>query len=119
MDFLWHTRVGMFAILVLLMLLMWRTLRSRDRNHESAFYFDDLLTDSLTGKASPSAVILLASFVMATWLIVYLAVSGKLTETYFTAYLGAYVAPIIASIIMRNKASAPTLTALQKPPPQP
>lgn len=55
---------------------------------------EDLLKGD-DGRLSNSKFMHLCSWVMATWLIVYLAVSGQLSEGYFTAYIGAFVAPAV------------------------
>lgn len=91
--------LGMPLILALIVLgIGWGLLR-RWRNGASRINLDDLLLDDVTGKTSPSRAVLIGSFALTTWTIVYLTLSGKLTEGFFGLYVGGWVAPAVAKII--------------------
>lgn len=70
----------------------------RSRGVVSRIQLEDLLLGD-DGRISNSKFLLLCSWVMATWLIIYLAVSGQLTEGYFGLYIGAFVAPSVAQAL--------------------
>lgn len=95
-------------VLVLGVLLIARALVRSDRSATSRIDLEDLLLGD-DGRASKAAAVMFGAFALSTWVIVNLAVSGALTEGYFTAYLGAYlgawVAPTVARLIF-NKAPA-------------
>jgi uncharacterized membrane protein len=88
----------MYAILACVVLVILWTLERRSRSNESNFHFDDLLLDE-NGKTSKPACVMFGSFVVTTWVIVFLAANEKLTEGYFGAYIAAWVAPVVAVII--------------------
>lgn len=67
----------------------------RSRSRSSRIDLEDLLLGD-DARFSTSKLVLLGSWMMATWLIVYLAVSDKLTEGYFGLYTAAFVVPTIA-----------------------
>lgn len=87
----------MFAILAIAVLLVLWSLERKSRDHKSHFSFDELLTED--GKTSKAACVMFGSFAVTTWLLVFLTVNGKITETYFGAYLTAWVAPAVAKIL--------------------
>jgi hypothetical protein len=87
----------MFAILACAVLAILWSLERKSKDHRSRFSFDELLTED--GKTSKAACLMFGSFAVATWLLVFLTVNGKITEGYFSAYLGFYVAPAVAKII--------------------
>lgn len=94
----------MFAILAIAILAIMLSLERKNRSSRSAFSFDDLLTEN--GKTSKAACVMFGSFAVTTWLLVFLTVNGKITETYFGAYLAAWVAPAVAKIIKGDAAPA-------------
>lgn len=95
-------------------LLAWFVIAARKWNEDktSPFSFTDLVIEN--GKTSKIAVILMGSFAMSTWLIIFYAMTGKLTEGYFGLYLTAWVAPTVAKMItnapISSGNSSPTIT---------
>jgi hypothetical protein len=87
-----------FFFLVVLVVLF---LRSRTRNADSKINFDDLLVDQSTGKVSWAASVLFGSFLVTSLILVYQTFKGTLTDVTFSAYLGAWVAPLIAAMFKR------------------
>lgn len=88
--------VGAFAICLLL--VVWSLIR-RDRR-VGGFSFDDLLADAETGKTSILRVVFIGSFAVATWLLVYVALTAHdLIMGVLSAYLAAFVTPIVAKIL--------------------
>lgn len=95
--------VALLAVAAALVL----TLLSRSRSTKSSIKLDDLLIDAATNRISKAAVVLMASFVLASWVIVYLTLTGKFDDTAFAAYLAAFATPAVVKII--TDARAPTL----------
>lgn len=108
----------MYAILACATLAILWSLERRSRSNLSKFHFDDLLLDD-NGKTSKAACVMFGSFVVTTWVIVFLAVNEKLSEGFFDAYIAAWVAPVVAIIIKGPQtqptppASVTTVTATQ------
>ena len=98
-----HVKILMAVLLGLLVLMIGRTITKRDRNSHSKIDLDDLLVDPQTDRISKAAVVLMASFALSSWVIIYLTLSGKLTDVLFAAYLTAYAAPAVVKIISDAK----------------
>lgn len=84
--------------LVTVAVLIFRTLWHRDQSDASKINFDDLLTDP-DGRMSKSAVVMFGSFGMTTWLMVFLALAGKMSEGYLTIYGGLWIIPAVTKLI--------------------
>ena len=80
------------AIIALISILLYRTLRSRHTSRESRINFDDLLIDSETGRMSKPASVMFAALVVSSVVILYQTFKGALTDLSFGAYLTAWVA---------------------------
>lgn len=85
------------AVVVWLCWGLWQ----RSKSHTSKINIDDLFLGD-DGKMSKAATVMLGSFALTTWVIVYLAITGRLNEGYFAAYLAAWVAPAVAKLIKGN-----------------
>lgn len=93
--------LGLLALAGTLVLLsMWRAHRSRLVD----FNLFDLLTEN--GKVSKIAVSYMLVLGVTTWVIIWLTVRDKLTEGYFAAYGGLWVAPLVAKVVF-NKTELP------------
>jgi hypothetical protein len=103
----------MYAILGVVTLLIARALRRRSSSALSKLNLDKLLLDDETGKISKGACVMFGSFALSTWCIVFLTVEGKLTESYFGAYLAAWVAPTVTKILKGTDAP-PASTTTEK-----
>ena len=57
------------------------------------------------GRVSKISVFIVGAFLVTSWVIVHLTFADKMTEGYFTIYVGAWIAPIITRII---KGASPT-----------
>jgi len=93
-------RHGMLLVLALLVLLIMWALARRNKNQASKISLDDLLIGD-DGKMSSPKAVMFGSFAMTTWTIIYLTINDKLTETYFGAYLAAWVVPAVTALIKR------------------
>ena len=92
------TQWPLVAPLAMLLIALGWYLINRGRTRASRINLEDLLLGD-DGRISNSKFFHLCSWIMATWLIVYLAVSGQLSEGYFVAYIGAFVAPAVAQAL--------------------
>ena len=99
----------MAIVLALLVLFLTWILMRRHRCAASGLNFDDLLLGD-DGKLSKAAAVMMGAFVCTTWLMVYLALVGKMTEGYLIAYLGAWVAPTVTKLITGRPISAVAIT---------
>jgi len=85
------------AGLAIVVLLIVRVLLSRNHDSRSLIDLDDLLIGD-DGKLSKAAVVLFGAFTIASWVIIFQAWKGVLTDINFAAYLGAFVAPTITKL---------------------
>ena len=99
------TSGSLAAILGVVVILAYFTLRARSRSGASAINLDDLLLGE-DGKVSKAAAVMMGSFAGTTWVIVYLTLCDKLTEGYFAAYLAAWVAPSVTKLIVNKPVPA-------------
>lgn len=80
------------AVSALILVVVMATLMVRiNAAKSSTFFFDDMFLDD-NGKASTSKLSNLIALVLSSWAFVHLTLKGTLTESYFTAYMLAWVA---------------------------
>lgn len=92
------------AVAVLIILYLARVLRRWNAEAANPFDFRDLVMEN--GRASKGAIVMFGAFFATTWLVIYYALTGKLTEGYFMAYCAAWVAPVVARVIGGRDAPA-------------
>lgn len=95
----------MLAALAVLLVVAVISLRRRDRCSSSPLKLEDLLLGD-DGRLSKAAAVMMGAFALTSWAIAYLALNDKLTEGYFAAYLGAWVAPTVTALIVRRPSSS-------------
>jgi len=93
-----YTKIAMVLVLATLGIVAVRSLIVRDRNVHSKLNLEDMLLDE-HDKLSSIRIVMLGSFGLTSWMMVYLTLTKGLTEGYFTAYLGVWVIPIVARVI--------------------
>jgi hypothetical protein len=91
------------ALLIVALVIAWSFYRSH-LNKTNTFDLFDLLMEG--GRLSRIACAFMATLVVTSWVIIRLTIEGKLTEGLFTAYVAAWVAPIVAKLF-----SGPSSTA--------
>jgi hypothetical protein len=96
------------AALILAVLLIAWLLHRRDRSPASKLNLEDLLIGD-DGRLSKAAAVMMGAFGLTTWLMAYLALTGKMTEGYLAIYVGAWIAPTVA-VIIKRPAEVPTST---------
>jgi hypothetical protein len=104
-----HFKIYAVLFLLLVAMLLARSFFKRDKDSSSAIKLDDLLVDPLTGKISKAAAVLMGSFAISSWVIIYITLTGKLTDVLFAAYLAVYATPAVVKIIGDKGATAPTV----------
>ncbi len=98
-------KFGMAVLLcITILVVIWGLLR-RSKLIESRLDLDDLLLGD-DGKLSKAASVLLGSFCLTSWIMVYLTLTGKMTEGYFTSFAGIWVIPTVTKLIMNRPAPA-------------
>ena len=106
-----NEKILLLFLLVTVILFTVRALVIKDKDDKSQFRLEDLLLGD-DGRASKGAAVLFGAFAMTTWMMVYLALTGKMTEGYFGLYVAAWVAPTLTRLIF-NKEPEKTETAQQ------
>lgn len=96
----------MDGLLVIFALLMVLSIYRLQRDETSVFNLLDLVMEN--GRLSRLACAFVVTLVITSWLMVRLALDGKLTEGYFMAYGGMWVAGIIAKMFGTTAVSSST-----------
>lgn len=87
---------------LVIVLVIWKTLIRRDRAAASQINLEDwLLGDD--GRLSKAAGVMMGAFVTTTWVVLFQAYKGQLTDTIFGAYIAAWVAPTVTRLIVEAK----------------
>jgi hypothetical protein len=83
------------TLLIIALVIAWSFYRAH-RNADFVFNVFDLIMEN--GRVSRIACAFLATLIVTSWVVVRLTLDGHLTEGLFTAYVAAWVAPIIAKL---------------------
>lgn len=89
------------ALLALIVVALGWGLMRRNKLVSSAIDLDDLLLGE-DGKLSKAAAVMMGAFVLTSWIMIKLTLTDKLTEGYFMAFLGAWVAPTVTRLIVNR-----------------
>lgn len=93
--------IVLFVVALTIIVTFWRA----QRHPELAFDAFDLIMEN--GRVSKIAIAFMLVLVVTTWVIVDLQLNGNLTEGYFVAYGGMWVAPLVAKVVF-NKTDLPS-----------
>lgn len=85
--------VALIAALVIISISLYRA--QKDGTNKLDLY--DLVMEN--GRLSRTAFVMMASFVVTSWIMVTLTLNGKMTEGIFGLYCTAWVAPVVTRII--------------------
>lgn len=107
------TKIVMIAVMVIIIAALIFSLIKRDRSISSKINLEDLLIGE-DDKVSKAAAVMMGAFAMTTWLMVYLAMSGKMTEGYLAIYVGAWIAPTVTKLIVGQSAPPANVTETQR-----
>jgi len=88
-------------VLILLVVLAW-ILAWKATHSNSDFDFSSAFVDR-DGKTSMGRIGIFTALICSTWAFVYLVLNDKITEWYFTGYMGAWVLQGIGSKWVENK----------------
>jgi hypothetical protein len=95
-------------LLIFVLILLWSFYKAQ-KDPATAFNLFDLMMDH--GKVSKLALAFLTTLGLTSWIMVRLTTDGKLTEGYFMAYGGMWVAPIVAKMFSAPPVSGTTTTS--------
>jgi hypothetical protein len=82
----------------------WRASRS----HHVTFNAIDLITEN--GKAERKAVAFMVVLAVSIWVLIDLEMKGKMTEGYYTIFIGAWVIPVVANMFAGKDGAGTTVT---------
>lgn len=97
------TKLVMIIALSLIIIAIVYALMKRDRSTTSRINLEDLLLGE-DSKVSKAAAVMMGSFALTTWLMVYLAFRDKMTEGYLAIYVAAWIAPTVTRLIVNKPA---------------
>lgn len=101
------------AILGIIVLLCVWGLIIRDRKPGNGFHLEGFLQNA-DGTPSRSALVLLGSFLVASWVVVVQSMRGTLTDLLYGTYLATYAIPAVSNQISNTvaaiKGSTPATT---------
>jgi hypothetical protein len=80
----------MGGLLFLLLAVAWRISARASRNPDNKFDLSESFIDD-NGKTSMARISVFVALVVSTWVLVALVVTNRLTEWFYTAYIGAFV----------------------------
>lgn len=107
MEFFNTKHLPVALLLVIVLVIVFSIVRL-SHSHLSKINIDDLLLGE-DGTMSRSACILLGSFGVTTWGMVFMWLNEKMTEGYFLAYCAVWATPAVTKLIVNgNMASAKT-----------
>ncbi len=95
------------ALLIVALMIAWSLYRAH-RNQDFVFNVFDILMEN--GRVSRLACVFLGSFLVSCWVMIRLTIDGKMTEGFFTAFGGIWVAPILAKLFAPVQANTSTST---------
>lgn len=95
---------AMYAVLVVMIGVIALSL-ARVHKSDSRANLMQLITKA-DGTLDRGAVVMFGGFALLAWVILVLTVQGKMTEGYFTAFGGLFVAPILVRNIFGDKPDA-------------
>jgi len=87
----------MGAVLVVMLLLILWSFYAAHRNPRVQINLFDLVIEG--DRLSKIAVTFMVAFMFTTWLMIYLTLSGKMTEGYLVIYGGLWVTPLVARVL--------------------
>lgn len=91
----------MYLVLALCIAWMLVAVIRSSRHPDSALKIEDLLLGE-DGRMSKAATVMLGSFFLTSWLMVYLTSAGKMTEGYLGIYVAAWIAPTVTVLIKKG-----------------
>lgn len=93
---------------VLIVISFWRA----TRNHAVSFNALDLIMEN--GKAERKAVAFMVVLAVSIWVLIDLEMKGKMSEGYYTIFIGAWVIPIVAKMFAgKDEAGTIVTTTIQ------
>jgi hypothetical protein len=88
--------------------LLWGLIR-RSHNPASHINLDDLLVGD-DGKVSKAAAVMMGSFAVTSWVVVFQTINHSITDTTFGLYVASWVAPTVTRLIKGNQPGSSSTT---------
>ena len=104
------TDIVMYALLAVIAIGVAVSFYRYQKNPVNTFNILDLLMEN--GRVSRLAAAFMMTLVVTSWVMIKLAVDGKMTEGYMIAFGGMWIAPIISKMFATNTTSASTTTTV-------
>jgi len=111
--------VDPMKLMLVLIVIVFALILYRFQKDTSRPDFDLTMLVMHNGKVDKFAFCFMASFVMMTWMIVYMVLHKTITEGYIGIYVAAWVAPLTAKIIWGKPSPAPVPEGVPVPPAAP
>ena len=80
------------------------------KDESSSFNILDLVLDG--GRLSRLACVFIGAFAVASWVMIRVALDGKMTDAYLLAYGAIFVAPIVAKLFSAPPPAGTTTTSI-------
>jgi len=101
-----HLKIFALLALMAVGLVIVRSLLRRDQSEGSRLDLDDLLIDPSTNRISKAAAVLMGSFAIASWVLVYTTLTKGIDPVLYGAYLAVYATPAVIKIVSDGKPPA-------------
>ena len=99
------------VVLVGILLIGWSFYRAH-RNPGFEFSLFDLIMEN--ERVSKRAFAFMVALCITSWIVIRLTLDGKMSDGYFIAYGGMWVAPIVAGLFKAESSSTTTITESAK-----
>jgi hypothetical protein len=90
--------------------ILW-ALERRNKSSVSKINLDDLLLGD-DGKISKGAFVLLGSFILTSWVIIFQTINSTLSDTVFGLYVGSWIVPTVTKLIKGTPPGASSETMM-------
>lgn len=104
------TDIVLYALLAVIVVGIVVSFYRYQKDPVNTFNILDLLLEN--GRVSRLATAFMATLVVTSWVIIKLAVDGKMTEGYLMAFGGMWIAPIISKMFATNNAAKSSTTTV-------
>lgn len=94
------TKMLMLFVFAIILMLAVRAILKRNNDDKSHIDLDDLLIDPETKKISKAAAILLGSFAVSSWVLLYQVLTEHMSDTNYLGYMAVFATPAVVKLIV-------------------
>jgi hypothetical protein len=94
------TKLLMLFVFAIVVLLIARAIFRRNKDKDSHIDLDDLLLDPATKKISKAAAVLIGSFAVSSWVLLYQVLTEHMSDANYLGYMAVFAAPAITKLIV-------------------